>query len=75
MSYAEFLASKASRVPRQGVAVDPGQLHPFLHDWQAGLVSWSLGVGRAAGRLVKQSGGGGGSHPNVELGQPHACVE
>ena len=48
VSYAEFLARKASTVQQQGLSVPAADLHPFLHSWQAELVSWALGVGRGA---------------------------
>lgn len=48
MTYADFLASKAARVPAAGIDVAPGDLHPFLHEWQREIVSWALTVGRAA---------------------------
>lgn len=48
MNYTDFLARKASTVQQQGLSVPAADLHPFLHDWQAELVSWALGVGRAA---------------------------
>ena len=47
-AYADFLASKAQRAPQSGVSVSPEALHPLMHDWQRGLVSWACGVGRAA---------------------------
>ena len=46
--YASFLARKAQSARSGGVIVDAAELNPFLHDWQADLVSWALGVGRAA---------------------------
>lgn len=46
--YSAFLAGKIAAEHRIGPTVDPSGLHPFLHDWQAELVSWALGVGRAA---------------------------
>lgn len=46
MTYAEFLAAKASRVPETGV--DIADVHPMLHDWQAQIVRWAGHVGRAA---------------------------
>jgi len=48
MDYDTFIAAKKARVPRQGIAVPEAAIHPFLHDWQAELTSWALGVGRAA---------------------------
>lgn len=48
MTYADFLAEKVARVHRDGLTVDTGSVHPTLHDWQAEIVVWALGVGRAA---------------------------
>ena len=48
MSYTDFLAAKRSRVPKRGADVPASAMHPFLHDWQAEITSWALGVGRAA---------------------------
>ena len=48
MSYAEFIAAKAARVPPAGIAVDVADLHPMLHGWQREIVQWAAGVGRAA---------------------------
>ena len=47
-TYAEFLESKRARVHEEGVNVRRDQLHPMLHDWQAGIVQWAAKVGRAA---------------------------
>jgi len=47
MSYASFLAAKKSRASRAGLTI-ADDLHPFLHDWQAELVRWACGIGRAA---------------------------
>lgn len=48
MSYADFLATKARRTESAGVAVDPGQLHPILHEFQRDGTLWALEAGRAA---------------------------
>lgn len=48
MNYAEFLAGKTRRVEKPGREVAPSEIHPMLHDWQAELVRWAVGVGRAA---------------------------
>ena len=48
MSYADFLAAKANRAAKAGVTIDPRDCHPFLHDWQAEIVTWAASVGRAA---------------------------
>lgn len=47
-TYADFLASKLAAAPEEGITVPPGDLHPFLHDWQREVVAWALKVGRAA---------------------------
>lgn len=46
--YAEFLANKKRRTPPVGVVVEPGDIHPLLHDWQARIVEWAVRQGRAA---------------------------
>jgi len=48
MTYADFLAAKAARVHPAGLDIDPADLHPMLHGWQADLVQWGAKVGRAA---------------------------
>lgn len=48
MSYAEFLASKTKVVPDVGRVVTAGDVHPMLYDWQASIVRWAVGKGRAA---------------------------
>jgi len=48
-AYAEFLSAKTRRSrPPAGVDVAAGEVHPLLHPWQAEIVRWSAGVGRAA---------------------------
>ena len=47
-SYLSFLESKRRVAPTIGHRVDPGTVHPFLHDWQAEVVSWAVAKGRAA---------------------------
>lgn len=47
MSYSDFLASKAIRVPPTGIP-DPGELHASLFPFQRDLVTWALRRGRAA---------------------------
>lgn len=37
MSYSEFLARKARRVPPAGLPCDPEDVHPRLHGWQREL--------------------------------------
>jgi hypothetical protein len=46
--YAAFLQSKTSTAPTVGAAVDPQDINPFLHPWQAELVAWATKKGRAA---------------------------
>ncbi|MDP9145233.1 MAG: DEAD/DEAH box helicase [Actinomycetota bacterium] len=46
--YADFLASKQRIAPTIGSRVDAGEVHPFLHEWQAEVVSWAVEKGRAA---------------------------
>jgi superfamily II DNA or RNA helicase len=48
MSYAEFLARKQRRVEPIGRAVEPGDVHPMLHEWQQRIVAWAVKTGRAA---------------------------
>lgn len=48
MTYADFLARKQGRVPAMGVDVGGAQVHPMLHGWQAQIVRWAAGIGRAA---------------------------
>jgi hypothetical protein len=48
MNYADFLASKQRAAGHAGILVPASDLHPFLHEWQARIVSWALEVGRAA---------------------------
>jgi hypothetical protein len=45
--YERFLASKAATAPAVGRPVDPGDLHPSLHPWQAELAAWAVRQGRA----------------------------
>jgi hypothetical protein len=47
-SYKDFLATKAVAAPSYGHRVDPGEVHPFLHEWQAEVVRWAVEKGRAA---------------------------
>ncbi len=47
MSYAEFLASKAVLAPAVGRQIEPGDVHPSLHPWQADIVRWAVARGRA----------------------------
>ncbi len=47
-NYSDFLAGKAAGVPEHGRTVDAGAVHPYLHQWQAEIVSWAARRGRAA---------------------------
>lgn len=48
MSYEEFLASKNHHVARAGIDISTMDVHAILHPWQAEIVVWAVGVGRAA---------------------------
>jgi len=48
VNYAEFLALKTRQIGSWGEPCKPGDVHPFLHDWQADLVAWAVTQGRAA---------------------------
>jgi superfamily II DNA or RNA helicase len=48
VSYADFLASKRRSVPDVGPTINPGDVHPMLHEWQAEIVAWAVRKGRAA---------------------------
>lgn len=48
LAYADFLARKARRVSNVGRVIKAGDVHPFLHDWQADIVTWAVRKGRAA---------------------------
>lgn len=47
-SYADFLSRKRRAVEAVGVAADPGDVHPMLHEWQRRIVAWAVRTGRAA---------------------------
>jgi superfamily II DNA or RNA helicase len=47
-TYAAFLERKKRRAQVAGKNIGVDQVHPMLHDWQAEIVSWACGVGRAA---------------------------
>lgn len=47
-SYREFLASKRRVLGDIGHEVDPGDVHPFLHQWQNDLVRQAVARGRSA---------------------------
>ena len=48
MSYADFLAAKERRTPAVGPTIEPDQINPLLHEWQAEIVAWTVRQGRAA---------------------------
>ena len=48
MRYADFIATKTARTNSEGVNVNPSEIHPRLHRWQAEVVIWAARVGRAA---------------------------
>jgi hypothetical protein len=48
VSYAKFLATKHRTVQEIGVPITTGDVHPMLHQWQAEIVVWAVGIGRAA---------------------------
>lgn len=47
-AYADFLAAKRARAPRDGRPCDPAEVNPFLHEWQRRIVAWAVETGRAA---------------------------
>jgi hypothetical protein len=46
--YEEFLATKQRAHTPVGPTVNPGDVHPMLHDWQADIVAWAVERGRCA---------------------------
>lgn len=48
MSYADFLERKQRTHEAAGHVVDLHDIHPMLHEWQARIVQWAIGAGRAA---------------------------
>ena len=48
LGYAEFLERKTKRAERAGVEIEPGELHPTLHDFQRDGALWAIRQGRAA---------------------------
>lgn len=48
LSYADFLAAKASLAATHGVDVDPSDVHPLLKPHQRDIVVWSVRGGRRA---------------------------
>lgn len=47
MNYAAFLDRKRRRIEDVGVEIDPGDLHPKLHDFQRAGAAWAIKTGRA----------------------------
>lgn len=47
-SYLDFIAAKAVSAPKQGFALDVGQINPLLHRHQPVLVKWLVEGGRRA---------------------------
>ncbi len=47
-TYADFLAAKQRRMAPIGPTIEPGEVHPKLHEWQREIVSWAIRTGRAA---------------------------
>lgn len=47
-SYVSFLASKRRAHRELGPVVEPGELHPMLHEWQADATAWAIRKGRCA---------------------------
>lgn len=47
-AYADFIAHKHPAPTFVGPDVKPDDVHPMLHDWQAEIVCWAVGIGRAA---------------------------
>jgi hypothetical protein len=48
MSYAAFLQRKQKRVQPLGRTVERSDINAILHEWQADIVAWAVGRGRAA---------------------------
>jgi hypothetical protein len=48
VTYDEFLARKRRNVQPVGPAIDAGDIHPTLHEWQTEIVRWAARQGRAA---------------------------
>ena len=46
--YQAFLQSKKRDVRNEGSTVQASQIHPMLFEWQAEIVRWAVGRGRAA---------------------------
>jgi len=47
-AYEDFLAQKARAVQPVGPELPREVIHPFLHQWQAEIVTWAVKTGRAA---------------------------
>ena len=47
-AYATFLESKHRQHGQFGAHVEPGDLHPMLHPWQAEATAWAIRKGRCA---------------------------
>ncbi len=47
-SYDKFLHAKERRAHRYGIEVPAASIHPYLFPFQRAIVSWALGLGRAA---------------------------
>lgn len=47
-TYADFLETKRRSVTHVGPTCSVADVHPMLHEWQAEIVVWAVGVGRAA---------------------------
>jgi len=48
VSYADFLAAKQRRHGEHGRPCEPGDVNPWLKDWQREIVAWAVRKGRAA---------------------------
>jgi hypothetical protein len=48
MTYGDFLATKHRAQGHDGPEVEPGELHPMLHPWQAQATAWAIRKGRCA---------------------------
>ena len=48
MTYTDFLNNKRAAAAPNGIAINPADIHPTLHEWQARIVQWAADRGRAA---------------------------
>ena len=48
VTYAEFLASKTTGAETDGRECSPGDVNPYLHQWQREITAWAVRKGRAA---------------------------